>query len=308
MKTITVQVPATSANCGPGFDCLGLALQLYNVFTFELNEEATSYSYTFKGFGADILAHEDTSRNLIGRAMYELFYAVGEKPKFGHIISDSNIPPSRGLGSSSTAIVGGLLLANALVERPLSKKELLTLAHRMEGHPDNVAPAIYGNLCCALGNDREVVNTVITVPEELSFAVVVPEVLVSTEYARTALPYTIDFKEAVANVGYVSLLISSMVTGDITNLQWALQDNLHVPYRKKLIPCCDEVFSVARDKGAYGATISGSGSTLIAYCHHEVALDVAEAMGNVFSSQDIKNTAYVLKSDVIGAKVISRTL
>ena len=155
MKTITVQVPATSANCGPGFDCLGLALQLYNVFTFELNEEATSYSYTFKGFGADILAHEDTSRNLIGRAMYELFYAVGEKPKFGHIISDSNIPPSRGLGSSSTAIVGGLLLANALVERPLSKKELLTLAHRMEGHPDNVAPAIYGNLCCALGNDRE---------------------------------------------------------------------------------------------------------------------------------------------------------
>lgn len=304
MNKITVHVPATSANCGPGFDCLGLALQLYNEFTFEADENATTYTYTFKGFGADILKKEDPSRNLIGRSMYELFYVVGEKPTFGHICSDSKIPPSRGLGSSSTAIVAGLLLANALVSKPLSKRDLLVLANRLEGHPDNVAPAIFGNLCCALGNDIEVANTVISVPKALKFAVVVPETLVSTEYARSVLPNDISYKKAVANVGYASLLVSSMITGELDNLKLALYDNLHVPYRKQLIPHCDEVFAKALEFGAYGATISGSGSTLIAYCNSEYVDNVAKEMGQVFTSHGIENKVYVLDADSEGAKII----
>lgn len=211
MNTVRVQVPATSANCGPGFDCLGLALNLYNIFSFTPDVNATEYTYTFEGFGADILRAEDPKKNLIGFAMDQVFATAQEPIQYGYITSETLIPPSRGLGSSSTAIVGGLLLANALVKHPLSKEELLVIANRMEGHPDNVAPAIYGNLCCATGLKTKVLNTVITVPSELHFAVVVPEVMVSTEYARSVLPPIISPKTTkmavrVANKSVVFIL------------------------------------------------------------------------------------------------------
>ena len=280
MNTVRVQVPATSANCGPGFDCLGLALNLYNIFRFTPDENATEYTYTFEGFGADILRAEDPKKNLIGFAMDQVFATAQEPIRYGHITSETLIPPSRGLGSSSTAIVGGLLLANALVKHPLSKEELLVIANRMEGHPDNVAPAIYGNLCCATGLKNKVLNTVISIPPELHFAVVVPEVMVSTEYARSVLPNHIPFKEA------------------------ALDDNLHVPYRKTLIPHCDEVFEAAKVAGAYGATISGSGSTLIAYVDKAHVQEVAKAMGAVFTANEIENKIYCLEADTTGALII----
>ena len=232
MTTIRVQVPATSANCGPGFDCLGLALNLYNIFEFTPDANATSFSYTFHGYGADLLEKEDPKKNLIGIAIEQVFAKAQEPIQYGHITSETLIPPSRGLGSSSTAIVGGLLLANNLVNKPLSKEELLIIANRMEGHPDNVAPAIFGNLCCATGLKDKVLNTVIPVPESLYFAVVVPEVLVSTEYARSVLPNHVPFKEAVQNVSHASLFVTSLITNQLDNLAVALEDNLHVPYRK----------------------------------------------------------------------------
>lgn len=304
MSFVRVQVPATSANCGPGFDCLGLALQLYNEFTFSSDSSATAYTYEFSGFGADLLEKEDPSKNLIGLAMDQVFAKAGEPIRYGHITSNTLIPPSRGLGSSSTAIVGGLLLANALVKKPLSKEELLLIANRMEGHPDNVAPAIFGNLCCAHGREDTVINTVIQVPDSLHFAVVVPEVLVSTEYARSVLPQHIPFKEAVANVSFASLFVSSLITHQLDNLRVALQDNLHVPYRKTLIPYCDEAFEAAKRAGAYGATISGSGSTLIAYCPEQTVKYAAEAMGYVYANHGIDNHVYTLQADSQGAKVL----
>ncbi|WP_095066704.1 homoserine kinase [Veillonella rodentium] len=304
MKTIRVQVPATSANCGPGFDCLGLALNLYNIFTFTPIADATAYTYTFEGFGADILRMEDPKKNLIGFAMDQVFATVQEPIRYGHITSETLIPPSRGLGSSSTAIVGGLLLANTLVKNPLTKEELLVIANRMEGHPDNVAPAIYGNLCCATGLKTKVLNTVIPVPEELHFAVVVPEVLVSTEYARSVLPNHIPFKEAVQNVSHASLFVTSLITHQLDNLSTALEDNLHVPYRKALIPHCDDVFMAAKTEGAYGATISGSGSTLIAYTDKRHVENVAKAMGEVFKSHGVENKIYCLEADTKGARII----
>ena len=299
MTTIRVQVPATSANCGPGFDCLGLALNLYNIFEFTPNESATSFSYTFHGYGADILEKEDPKKNLIGIAIEQVFAKAQEPIQYGHITSETLIPPSRGLGSSSTAIVGGLLLANNL-----SKEDLLIIANRMEGHPDNVAPAIYGNLCCATGLKDKVLNTVIPVPESLHFAVVVPEVLVSTEYARSVLPNHVPFKEAVQNVSHASLFVTSLITNKLSNLEVALEDNLHVPYRKTLIPHCDKVFAAAKAAGAYGATISGSGSTLIAYTDKAHVQTVADAMGQIFDFHGIANKVYVLEADTVGATTI----
>lgn len=304
MNTIRVQVPATSANCGPGFDCLGLALNLYNIFSFTPNSDAKEFTYTFTGYGAELLEQEDPKTNLIGIAIEQVFAKAQEPIQYGHITSDTLIPPSRGLGSSSTAIVGGLLLANQLVSTPLSKEELLVIANRMEGHPDNVAPAIYGNLCCATGLKDRVLNTVIPVPETLCFAVVVPEVLVSTEYARSVLPNHVPFKEAVQNVSHASLFVTSLITNQLDNLSVALEDNLHVPYRKTLIPYCDEVFAAAKETGAYGATISGSGSTLIAYADKEHVKNVADAMGQVFSLHGIDNKVYILVADTKGAITI----
>ncbi|MCF0154203.1 MAG: homoserine kinase [Veillonella sp.] len=304
MADVHVKVPATSANCGPGFDCLGLALELYNEFTFTVDPEADHFTYTFTGFGADILAQEDPAHNLIGHAMDQVFAKAGEPIQYGHITSDTLIPPSRGLGSSSTAIVGGLLLANARLKNPLSKEELLVIANRMEGHPDNVAPAIYGNLCCSAAEGEQVRSTVITVPDELYFAVVVPEIMVSTEYARSVLPQHVPFKEAVHNVAHASLFVSSMITHQLDNLKVALEDHLHVPYRKTLIPHCDQVFAAAKEKGAYGATISGSGSTLIAYCPADVAESVAQAMGQVYQEAGIEYKTYTLKADTQGARVV----
>ena len=288
MNTVRVQVPATSANCGPGFDCLGLALNLYNIFSFTPDENATEYTYTFEGFGADILRAEDPKKNLIGFAMDQVFATAQEPIRYGHITSETLIPPSRGLGSSSTAIVGGLLLANALVKHPLSKEELLVI----------------GNLCCATGLKNKVLNTVISIPPELHFAVVVPEVMVSTEYARSVLPNHIPFKEAVQNVSHASLFVTSLITHQLSNLSVALDDNLHVPYRKTLIPHCDEVFEAAKVAGAYGATISGSGSTLIAYVDKAHVQEVAKAMGAVFTANEIENKIYCLEADTTGALII----
>ncbi len=304
MADVHVQVPATSANCGPGFDCLGLALELYNEFTFTYDESASSYTYSFSGFGADLLKGEDPKKNLIGLAMEQVFAKAGQPIQYGHITSDTMIPPSRGLGSSSTAIVGGLLLANARVDNPLTKEELLVIANRMEGHPDNVAPAIYGHLCCSAAEGETVYSTFIEVPDDLHFAVVVPEILVSTEYARSVLPQHVPYKEAIGNVAHASLFVSSMITGQLDNLRVALRDYLHVPYRKVLIPHCDQVFAAARQEGAYGATISGSGSTLIAYCRSSTVEAVAKAMGRVYQEAGVDYHVYCLKADSQGAKII----
>ena len=215
---------------------------------------------------------------------------------------DNQVPMSRGLGSSATAIVAGIKAANVFLGNPFSRRQLLQIATDIEGHPDNVAPAIFGNLCCSAAEGEKVYSSVITVPEDLHFAVVVPEILVSTEYARSVLPQHVPYKEAVRNVAHASLFVSSMITNQLDNLRIALQDYLHVPYRKTLIPHCDQVFTAAKEEGAYGATISGSGSTLIAYCPAPKVEAVAQAMGQVYADAGIAHRTYTLKADSQGAR------
>ncbi|WP_251440343.1 homoserine kinase [Veillonella intestinalis] len=305
MESIVVQVPATSANCGPGFDSLGLALELYNTFSFTPDEMATTNTYTFAGFDANLLAKEDQTHNLVGFAMAQVFKKANVKPLYGTIHSEAAIPPSRGLGSSSTAIVAGLMLANATLSSPLSTHDLLILANEIEGHPDNVAPALLGNLVCSVNHESGLLYTTVDLPEELVFAVVVPEVTVATEYARSVLPKEIAHKEAVANVSHATLFVTALLQHKLEYLSVALEDYLHVPYRKALIPHCEEVFAAALANGAYGATISGSGSTLIAYCPRSSAELVKDAMAQVFTENGIASHAYVVEADTEGAKYVN---
>lgn len=300
MKTITVRVPATSANCGPGFDCLGLALHIYNTFTFEEREEK-GFTFTFEGEGAHLLKDETEDTSLVFKAMKKVLAPKGIELKGGHLHSSMSIPPSRGLGSSSTAIVAGLYIGNAFLEEPLSKEELLTLATEMEGHPDNVCPAIFGSLCCASYEEGKVYYNVLPLPEELTFAVVIPEVIVPTVKARAALPDHLSYKATVHNISHTALLVSSLILKDWTTLGVALEDEIHVPYRKALIPHCEEVFQVAKEAGAMGATISGSGSTLIAYCKENGA-SIAEKMKAVFTRNGIEAKAFEIRAEIEGAQ------
>lgn len=287
-------VPATSANIGPGFDSVGVAVSKY--LTIEVLGESDHW----------LIEHDlerripSNERNLLIKVARRIAPAI--QPH--HLKMTSDIPLARGLGSSSSVIVAGIELANQLANLQLSNAEKLNFATKIEGHPDNVAPAIYGNLCCATGLKTKVLNTVITVPSELHFAVVVPEVMVSTEYARSVLPNHVPFKEAAQNVSHASLFVTSLITHQLSNLSVALDDNLHVPYRKTLIPHCDKVFEAAKTAGAYGATISGSGSTLIAYVNKAHVQDVADAMGAVFTANGIDNRTYCLEADTTGASII----
>lgn len=300
--TYTVVVPGTSANCGPGFDCLGLALTIYNTFTFEINE-SKCHSFSFEGIGADLLEKEDQNKNLVIYSMQEVFREAGKKLPYGHLHSDTRIPPSRGLGSSATAIVGGIVLANAILKDYFTKEELLAIANRIEGHPDNVCPAIFGHLCGSLPVEDKVVYSLIPVSPTMNFVAVVPEVQVSTEHARGVLPKQIPYKEAVENVGFASLFVNAMATNNTDLLKYAMNDHLHVPYRINLIPGGAEALVAARDAGAFGATISGSGSTLIAYCG-DCTKEVGDAMIKAFSDKGIASVAHFLKADLSGARLI----
>ncbi len=303
MCKIAVQVPATSANCGPGFDTIGLALELYNTFVFECVAGATEYTFSFEGLGADLMEKEDEKNNLVVKAMLRIFEEAKMDPLYGHIHCKVEVPPARGLGSSSTAIVAGLFLANAVVKEPFTKDRLLAIGTEMEGHPDNVCPAILGNLCCAVMEKGQLFYHLVDLSEGLTFAVVVPEILVSTEDARKALPKMIPHHLAAKNGAHLAFLLLSLEKGKFEELHMGLEDYLHVPYRKLLIPHYDEVSKAALSAGAKGVTISGSGSTIIAYCTDKTK-EVAEAMAAAFVNNGVRAKPYVLRANREGTTYV----
>lgn len=301
MEVLNVKVPATSANCGPGFDVLGLALNLYNEFSFEKNNK-NFYTVSYEGYGSDILEAESLENNLIIKAMHSVFEKLNIEPIYGHIQSNILIPPSRGLGSSATAIVAGLALANQLTGNELSRYDLLELGNAIEGHPDNICPAIFGNLCCSIQKNGEVFFSQINLSHELEFAVIVTDIQVSTHNARKVLPEKIEYSKAVENVGFVSLFVTALANKQWHLIDKSMQDHLHVPYRLPLIEHASEVLQAGREAGALGATISGSGSTLIAYCLNN-STDIAQAMVDKYKEYSIEAKSYILQADKKGFQI-----
>ena len=299
VENIHVQIPATTANVGSGFDALGIALTLYNDIYFSVQPDKNTIDINIEGLGKDSITtvFED---NMVGQAMLAVAAKTGRSLPGGTLTLVNKIPPARGLGSSSAALVGGILLGDALTEAGLSKQEMLHIAADMEGHPDNVAPALYGGLCASIMTPAGAVTNSVPLGDDLSFVVVSPAVEVSTHDARQVLPATIDYKDAVYNVSRVSFLITSLLTGKYDGLEAGLQDKLHVPYRIKLIPAGEEVLKAALAAGADGATISGSGSTLIAFVR-TAEQPVMDAMLQAFRQHGIDAVGHVLKSCGHGA-------
>lgn len=259
---IKIQIPATSANLGAGFDALGLALTFYNYVEMEQSDRIEISS-------ADGLEIPTDEKNLIYISAKDLFKVCGKKLDGLKLIQTSNIPMARGLGSSSACIVAGLVGANHMLGNPLTTDDLVDLAAQIEGHPDNTAPALLGGIVTAVFDGRKVHWVKQEVYTKLKFVAVIPDFELKTEKARACLPTEISHKDAVYNLSRAALFSASLLTGKFENLRTAVHDKLHQPYRMELIPHCREVFDIAYTHGAYGAFISGAGPTVMAIVDEE---------------------------------------
>ena len=259
---INMQIPATSANLGAGFDALGLALNYYNYVEMEESDKVDIDSLD----GLDVPKNE---KNLIYISAMDLFNVCGKKLKGLKIRQTSNIPMARGLGSSSACIVAGLVGANTLLGNPLTIDDLVDLAAQIEGHPDNTAPALLGGIVTAVFDGKKVHWVKQEVYTKLKFVALIPDFELKTDEARACLPKEISHKDAVYNLSRAALFSASLLTGKFENLRTAVHDKLHQPYRMELIPNAREVFDIAYNHGAYGAYISGAGPTVMAIVDEE---------------------------------------
>ncbi len=302
-QDITVKVPATSANIGSGFDALGLALSLYNEVSFRKTDEG-GLSLVVEGLGQGKIT-TDFERNLVGQAMLRAALVNGKTlPENGVITLFNRIPLARGLGSSSAAVVGGLLLGNELTGRGMDENQILHEATLMEGHPDNAAPALLGGLCMSVTDEKKKVSVqTFALDEGLSFITVSPDKEVRTADARAVLPQTIDYHAAVFNVAHVAFLVGAFIGKRYDLLRTGLQDKLHMPYRLPLIPGGAEALAAAEKAGAVGATVSGSGSTLIAFAVKGEE-QIAQAMKDVFKSVGLASVHHILKACNDGVQIV----
>ncbi|MDI3256586.1 MAG: homoserine kinase [Kyrpidia sp.] len=296
---VKVRVPATTANLGPGFDSLGMALQLYNEIELELIDQGLQFEVT--GVGADMIPA--TSENVIYKAVQCVFDQLGRRRPGLRLRLHNAVPVTRGLGSSAAAIVGGLVAANEVCHRPLSSDHLLELAVRMEGHPDNVAAALLGGIVVSGRVGGKTRHVKLPVPRDLVCVVVVPEVPLPTKESRKVLPGSVPFEDAVHNVNRVALLLGALATGDLELVGAAMEDVLHEPYRMSLIPGMSRAAEAGRESGALGVVLSGSGPTLIAFCREGTESPVGPAIARAWSEAGLKASWMVLRPDLRGVTV-----
>ena len=296
---VKVRVPATSANMGSGFDSIGVALTLYNYVTAK--EEGEGLRIDIPGETGKFLAKNE--RNLVYTSMKTVFDQVGYQPKGLHLVLENNIMVTRGLGSSSAGIVSGLMAANALSGNQLSKEELLTMAVELEGHGDNVTPAILGGFTTSVkdGNSIRYVKT--EVNDDLYFIAFVPDFYLQTKKARGVLPRMIPMRDAVYNTGRSALLAASFMSGKYENLRTAVGDRLHQKYRKRLIPNMDCLFSACYEQRALGVYLSGAGPTVIAMVEKDNVENFAKEM-QCFLNSSMRNwKMHILQADNTGAVI-----
>ena len=296
-----IKVPATSANMGPGFDSIGIALELYNHLWFEEIEEGVEIIVKRK---QEIEIPTDKN-NLIYKTMVDFFAQTGNVMPGVRLIQEDYIPMVRGLGSSAACIVAGLLAANHLSGRHYCREQLAQIAAKIEGHPDNSNPAFFGSMVVGALDQNERRYVRLDLPKELVFAIMVPDFPVSTEASRKVLPDRYTKKDAVFNASRAALLVASMYTGKYENLSMAMQDRIHQPYRNQLIPNMDRIFKAAKNYGALATYLSGAGSTLMAVLTEEKAEEFQQKMKAYLKAIPNEWELTLLKPDTKGAQLIA---
>ena len=294
---VKIRVPGTTANCGPGFDVLGVACTIYNELELKLLKEK-KLIIELSGDGADNIPRDE--RNVVWQCVKQVIDKAGANYQGAHIKMTNGVPLSRGLGSSATAIVAGLFAANAFLGYPLTQQQIFEMATAIEGHPDNIAPALFGGITVS-ANASGRLECVSFMPKfDLKMVVAIPDFYLPTKKARAVLKQEVPLKDAIFNIGHAALLITAMSQGRVDALKGAFEDRLHQPYRASLIPGMEDVFRAATDNGALGAVISGAGPTLIAYTV-ENGEAIGKAMVEAFSGHNVHSVYHVLDIDSKGA-------
>ena len=306
MTLVRVKAPATTANMGPGYDCLGMALDVWNTIEIEVLDSGEPV-VEVTGEGAGELG---TGRdNLVYRSMEFLFQDAEQEMPLVRIRCDNAIPLARGMGSSAAAIAGGLVAANAICSQDYTPNDLLEMAATIEGHPDNVAAAVLGGMQLVISDKTEegsrLYTVPINVPPGLHAVVFVPQVRITTEDARAVLPEKVIMADAVHNMGRVGLLVASMATNHPEYLAIATQDLLHQPYRQPLFPAMKVIFKAALDAGALGVFLSGSGSTVLALTQGR-EMTVAYEMAEAARQASVEGSVSVTQPTVRGAHLIGQ--
>lgn len=266
-------MPATSANLGPGFDTLGLALKIKNQVTIR---PAKFHSVSLKGEGSNNPILKDNNMFI---AIFNDFYNnLSQKKRSFRFEFENQIPLSRGLGSSSAVIVSAIASAYAIEEMELPKEKLLNLALAYESHPDNITPAVMGGFTVSSVEDNEVKFINKSIPKSLSAVVVVPNRPISTQLSRKTLPYKYSKEDAIFNVSHSSLLTAAFMSENWEMLKIASQDKFHQSYRMRQMPELFEVQKCSLNSGALMSTLSGSGSTLFSICYFEDAKKIEKEL------------------------------
>ncbi|MDD2586316.1 MAG: homoserine kinase [Syntrophomonadaceae bacterium] len=288
---VRVKVPATSANLGPGCDTLGLALNLYLEVTADFAADGASFA--FYGYGEEVIRNEPGS-NLILKAMQKIFsLAKTELPEL-RLTVKNNIPFGKGMGSSAAAIVAGMWAANYLLGHQFTSSELLHWAVEMEGHADNIVPAVAGGLTTAMLYREKVLYQKVSLPEGIRIIIVVPDFTLPTEKSRSVLPEKVNLQDAVANIQKACFLLASLQNCDFKNISIAMDDMIYQPWRKKFIPGFDQVLFEARKAGAIGVALSGAGPSIIALTT-ENEKNIGKIMGETLKLYGVSNQVLYLR-------------
>lgn len=298
---VRVQVPASTANLGPGFDCLGMALNVYAWIEMSFAEQTR---IEVLGEGMDGVPLDST--NLIYQVAQMVFAEAGEHHPGLHIRMRSDIPLTRGLGSSASAIVGALAAANALIGSKLSADQLFQLATRLEKHPDNVGASLFGGIVVAYWDGERAEYIRLTPHPDMEVLVAIPSFHLSTKKARNVLPQHVTLSEAVYNLSHSSLLVAAFATGNLEMIRHAMRDRLHQPHRAALIPGMAEILERAADFGALGAALSGAGPTMLALVDTNSSSkpQLESFLRETFERHEVEVELRWLKPDLAGVQIM----
>ncbi|MHB8777010.1 MAG: homoserine kinase [Anaerolineales bacterium] len=293
---VKIRVPATSANLGPGFDCLGLALDIWNEISFEAADKLT---YQVTGEGAEKL--NKGTKNLLTKSYAFLHEVCGKEMNGARICAHNGILMSSGLGSSAAAIVAGLFGANEMLGRPLNENELLKLATQLEGHPDNVAPALFGGLVVSVMAREEIITQRYEIPL-LTLVIVKPDLDWPTRASRAVLPRSVPRTDAIFNIGRAALVVDALRNGDLGLLQKVMDDRIHQSYRLKNIAGGMPAYKVAKQFGA--AALSGAGPSIINFVLPENADQSKKEIARIFEERGISTKTIVTVPSKLGVNLI----
>ncbi len=302
MTTVDVRAPATTANLGPGYDCLGMALDLWNTLTVEVLPAGSDPAVVVLGEGEGEL--DTDTQNLTYQAIEFLFNEADAPLPPLSLRCQNTIPLSRGMGSSAAAISGGLVAANRLLDDIFSQDDLLEMAATIEGHPDNVAAAVHGGMRLVVMDENRLYTAPIRLPEDMHAVLFIPERRIATADARRVLPEHISVADAVYNMSRTALLVASMESEHPEYLNIATQDRLHQPYRQTIFPQMKVIFAAAQAAGALGVFLSGSGSTILAFARDR-AMTVAYEMFDAARLAGVEGRVEVTQPTTLGAHVVS---